>query len=474
MRRVVCATRAVLAVHPRPVIEPVHCPKIMPTVPAALSTKGVVGARVVTPWINQKPSARTVVHIDSSSGAYVTDKNGKKYFDMGNLCTNVVGHGNIEVANAMREQALRFGHVSPAAITDPVNELAEILGKYMPKNMRNFAFITDGSRANDAAINIARRYTGRHKILSAYDSYHGSTMGTRALTGEARRFGSEYVSGFVKFNTPYPYRSKYGSDLPDEKYTELYLRDLRDLITREGPDQIAAIFLETIIGTNGVIIYPDGYLKGVRKICDEFGILMVCDEVMVGIGRTGKMFAFEHFGIVPDIVTMAKGITSGYVPMSAVAFSDQIYEYHLENPYNNGATYANHPVAAKVAATVLQIMERDHIVENAAALGDCIGKGLHYMKEKYSFVGDVRSLGAFGCMELVTDRETKNPIDDAKMLSVYNQQIQNGIIPMNCRSIVHTNAPLISTKADIAYLFDQIDKTFETLAGKLESRQSDK
>lgn len=261
------------------------------------------------------------IPIEKAEGIYMWDFDGNRYTDMSSQLVNLnVGHGNRQIIDAIKEQAEKYCYISPSYGSEPRGELAKMIIERMPDNMGKVFFTNGGADANENAVKIARMYTGRQKIFSRYRSYHGSTYGAGNLTGEPRRYPLEPgAPGFVKFFDPYVYREKIKFD-SEKAAADYYVAKLREQIIYEGPDSVAAIVVETITGSNGVIIPPEGYLKGVRAICDEFGIMMICDEVMAGWGRTGKMFAFENFGVKPDIVSFAKGVTCGYVQLAAFAY----------------------------------------------------------------------------------------------------------------------------------------------------------
>ncbi|MBC2478080.1 aminotransferase class III-fold pyridoxal phosphate-dependent enzyme, partial [Clostridium beijerinckii] len=266
------------------------------------------------------------------------------------------------------------------------------------------------AESNENAIKIARMFTGKSKVFSRYRSYHGSSFGSGNLTGEPRRYALEPgIPGFVKFFDPYIYREpiKFESE---ESATKYYLAKLREQIIYEGPDSVAAIVLETITGSNGVIIPPKGYLPGVRALCDEFNILMICDEVMTGWGRTGKMFAFENFDVKPDIVTFAKGVTCGYVQLGGVVVSKEIAEYFEDNLLSCGLTYSGHPLACAAGVATVNYYEEANILENVNKVGKVLGEKLEAMKASHPSVGDVRYIGLFSAVELVKDKETKEPL----------------------------------------------------------------
>ena len=272
-------------------------------------------------------------------------------------------------------------------------------------------FTNGGAEANENAVRMARLHTGRHKVLAAYRSYHGATAGAIALTGDPRRWPSEPgMPGIVRYWGPYPYRSAFHAAHEQEE-CERALAHLRDVITFEGPDTVAAIVLETVVGTNGILVPPDGYLAGVRALCDELGIVMIADEVMAGFGRCGEWFAVDHWGVKPDLITFAKGVNSGYVPLGGVVISDPIAATFADRPYPGGLTYSGHPLACASAVASINIFREEGIIEHARQLGtDVIGPGLRELAERHPSIGEVRGLGVFWALELVRDRATREPL----------------------------------------------------------------
>ncbi len=349
--------------------------------------------------------------IEKAKGIYLYDYNGDRYADMSSQLVNMnLGHGVEEIGDAIKAQIDQFCYMAPSFAVESRSNLAQKIIGLMPDHMGKVFFVNAGADANENAIKIARMYTGRHKIFSRYRSYHGSTYGAANLTGEPRRYPSEPgIPGFVKFFDPYVYREQlhFESDVAAGAY---YVEKLREQICYEGPENVAAIVMETVTGSNGIIIPPANYLPGVRKICDEFGILMILDEVMAGFGRTGKMFAFENWGIKPDIVTFAKGVTCGYVQLGGVVVSKEIAAYFDDHTLLCGLTYSGHPLACAAGAACVDYFTKHHVLENVNAVGKVLGELLEDLKRKYTCVGDVRYIGLFSAIELVKDRETKEPL----------------------------------------------------------------
>ena len=351
------------------------------------------------------------IPIEHCDNIYLYDYEGNRYADMSSLHVNMnLGYGNQDINNAIKTKLERYAFISEAYADEDRAKLAKMIVELMPDNMGKVFFTNAGADANENAIKIARMYTGRNKIFSRYRSYHGSSFGAGNLTGEPRRFPLEPgVPGFIKFMDPYLYRD----NLPfatEEECTQYYLRKLEEQIVYESPDNVAAIIMETITGTNGIIIPPKGYLPGVRKICDKYGILMVCDEVMAGWCRTGKMFAFQHFDVKPDIVTFAKGVTCGYIQLGGVCVSKDIAAYFDDHVLSCGLTYNGHPLACAAGVACVNYYLEHDIAGHVTQVGKVLGQLLEEMKAKHPSVGDVRYIGLFSAVELVKDKKTREPL----------------------------------------------------------------
>jgi taurine--2-oxoglutarate transaminase len=350
--------------------------------------------------------------IASAEGSHFTDYSGKRYLDFSSQLVNVnIGYQHPRLVAAIQEQAARLTTISPAFANDARSEAARLIAELAPGDLDRVFFTNGGAEANENAIRMARLHTGRHKVLAAYRSYHGATAGSIALTGDPRRWPSEPgMPGIVRYWGPYPYRSAFHATSEQEE-CERALQHLRDLLMVEGAHTVAAIILETVVGTNGILVPPDGYLQGVRELCDEFGIVMIADEVMAGFGRCGEWFAVDHWGVTPDLITFAKGVNSGYVPLGGVVISERVARTFDEKPYPGGLTYSGHPLACASAVASITIFKEEGIIEHARALGeDVIGPGLRELAERHPSVGDVRGLGVFWAVELVRDRATREPL----------------------------------------------------------------
>ncbi len=363
--------------------------------------------------------------IVGGEGCEFWDMEGRRFLDFSSqLIYSNLGHQHPGVVNAIKEQADRLCVIQPSFANDKTAELAHMLAGKSPGDLNMVFFTNGGAEANENAIKLARSHTGRHKIFAAYRSYHGATHGAIALTGDPRRWASEpAISGVVHFIGPYTYRSSFHSE-NEEQEAERALAHLEEVLMYEGPQTVAAIILEVIVGTNGILVPPGNYLQGVRELCDRYGIVMILDEVMTGFGRTGYWFGSQGFDVVPDIITCAKGITSGYVPLGAVLISDKVADSFRDRVFFGGLTYSGHPLACAAGVGAMKVMEEEGVVENAKMLGDEVfGPALRAMMEKHPSIGDVRGRGCFWGVELVKNRETK------EMLAPFNASgAQMGVV----------------------------------------------
>ncbi len=360
-------------------------------------------------WSKQKNI--NPIPVEKADGIYFWDYDGNRYSDMSSQLVNMnLGFGNQKIGNAIKEQVDQFCFIGPSYGAESRATLAKKIIDLMPDNMGKVFFTNAGAESNENAVKMARMFTGKNKVFSRYRSYHGSSFGAGNLTGEPRRYPLEPgVPGFIKFFDPYIYREAVTFD-SEESATRYYLTKLEEQIQYEGADSIAAIVMETITGSNGILIPPKGYMPGVRALCDKYGILMICDEVMTGWCRTGKMFAFEHFDIKPDIVTFAKGVTCGYVPLGGVVVSKEIASYFDENLLSCGLTYSGHPLSCAAGVACVDYYEEADILGNVNKVGQVLGETLEEMKKNHPCVGDVRYIGLFSAIELVKDKETKEPL----------------------------------------------------------------
>ena len=402
-------------------------------------------------------------------GIYFWDAAGKRYIDMNAqlMCVNI-GHGDRRVIEAIKRQADELAYAGPGMATPVRARVGKMLADLTPGDLNRFFFTLGGAEANENAIRIARTVTGRQKIMVRYRSYHGATLGAITLTGDPRRWANEPgIPGVIRFFDPYKYRShSYREGDSDAAFTQRCLAEIEEIIQYEGGHTIAAIFIETVTGTNGVIVPPDGYMQGLRAICDRHGILLVCDEVMCGLGRTGTWFAVDHWNVVPDIITMAKGLTSAYLPLGAVALSDRIASYFDKNVYYGGLTYNAHPMSLAAAEACLQVMLDDDMVGHTARMGRVMRELHEEMKRKHPSVGDVRSIGLFGVLELVRNRETREPMAPFNGTSPEMQQLaaflrEEGMYAFINWNNLFTNPPLCITEAQLRESFEIIDRALE-------------
>ena len=396
------------------------------------------------------------IPVKKAEGIYFWDFDGNRYTDMSSQLVNMnLGFNNKAITEAIKKQAEKYCFVSPAYGSEPRAELAEKIIKLMPDNMGKVFFTNAGADANENAVKIVRMFTGRNKIFSRFRSYHGSSFGAGNLTGEPRRYPLEPgIPGFVKFFDPYLYREKIKFE-SEEAAARYYVDKLEEQIIYEGRESVAAIFLETITGSNGVIIPPKGYMQGVRALCDKYKIMMACDEVMTGWCRTGKMFAFEHFDIKPDIVTFAKGVTCGYVPLGGVVVNKEIAKYFDDHFLSCGLTYSGHPLGCAAGVAAIDYYKEANILSNVNEVGKVLGEKLEEMKEKHPCIGDVRYIGLFSAVELVKDKNTKEALvpygkdPEGIMGKIVKMLSQKGFMTYSHENMILIAPPLIITKEQL-------------------------
>jgi taurine--2-oxoglutarate transaminase len=416
------------------------------------------------------------IPVKSAKGVYFWDVNGKRYLDLNSMtmCVNI-GHGDERIIEAIVAQARELPYAGPPMTTRPRALLGKLLSEITPGNLDHFLYTLGGADANENAIKMARAFTGKHKILARYRSYHGATAGAMALTGDPRRLAWEpnLMGGVVHFLDPYRYRSTFHRTNPaisEAEFTQDYLNHLEEIILYEGPQTIAAILLESVTGTNGVIIPPEGYLQGVRQLCDRYGILMIADEVMSGFGRTGAWFAVDHWGVVPDLMTMAKGLTSAYAPLGAVAMKPEIAEFFRERVFQSGLTYNAHPISLAAGIANIQAMQADGLVEYARQMGTVLHRKLTDLGEQHPSVGEVRSIGLFGILELVRDRKTKEPMapfdgSSPEMVAFRKYMLDHGVYIYTHWHTVLIIPPLIITEAQLEEGFQVLDEALKLTDG---------
>ncbi|MFG3047254.1 aspartate aminotransferase family protein [Streptomyces sp. NPDC048202] len=453
---------------PNPNPNPEQTPTPDPETGAAV--KAADRAHVFHSW-----SAQDLIDplaVAGAEGSYFWDYDGKRYLDFtsGLVFTNI-GYQHPEVVAAIQEQAAKMTTFAPAFAVEARSEAARLIAERTPGDLDKIFFTNAGADAVEHATRMARLHTGRPKVLSAYRSYHGGTQQAVNLTGDPRRWPSDNGSaGVVHFWAPFLYRSRFYAETEEQECARA-LEHLETTIAFEGPGTIAAVILETIPGTAGIMIPPPGYLAGVREICDRHGIVFILDEVMAGFGRTGEWFAADLSGVVPDLMTFAKGVNSGYVPLGGVAISGAIAETFAKRPYPGGLTYSGHPLACAAAVATINVMAREGIVENAKRLGETVlGPALASLAERHPSVGEVRGTGMFWALELVKDRETREPLvpynaageANAPMAAFAATAKKNGIWPFVNMNRTHVVPPCNITEPELKEGLAALDAALAT------------
>ncbi|OHZ04948.1 hypothetical protein BC443_07715 [Salinicola sp. MIT1003] len=396
-------------------------------------------------------------------GCRLWDYDGRDYLDFSSQLVNTnIGHQHPRVIEAIKAQADELATIAPAHANLARGRAARKILDLAPTGFSKVFFTNAGADANENAIRMARAVTGREKILSAYRSYHGGTGSAIAATGDFRRVPNEFSRGHVRFFNPFLYRSEFWAGNEEEE-CQRALHHLRRVIECEGAASIAGLLLETIPGTAGVLVPPRGYLEGVRALADEFGIVLILDEVMAGFGRTGKWLALEHFGVVPDLITFAKGVNSGYVPAGGVIISERIASHFDEEMFYGGLTYSGHPLAMAAICATLEVMEQEDVVGNAASIGESVlTPGLEQLRDKHDIIGDVRGLGVFHAIELVESKQSRAPLPAAEVARLKQGMIDRGLLPFVVANRIHVVPPCIVTPAEARQGLEIID---EALAG---------
>jgi len=410
-------------------------------------------AHVFHSWAAQE--LVTPMVIAGALGSYVWDYDGRQFLDFSSQLVNTnIGHQHPKVVAAIKEQADRLCTVAPQHANDVRGEAARLICELAPEGFNKVFFTNAGADAIEHAVRMARLHTGRIKLLSTYRSYHGGTTTAINLTGDPRRFANDYGSaGVVHFFGPFLYRTAFHSSSEQEE-CERALEHLEQVVQLEGPSTIAAIVLETIPGTAGIMTPPPGYLSGVREICDRYGIVYIADEVMAGFGRTGTWFAFENYGVVPDLIAFAKGVNSGYVPLGGVVISDEIAATFARRVYPGGLTYSGHPLACAAAVATMNAMTEEGIVQNAAAIGETVLRpGLAELAARHRSIGEVRGLGVFFALDLVKDQATREPLapygsSSPAMDAVVQACKERGLLPFNNYNRIHVVPPCTISEAE--------------------------
>jgi taurine--2-oxoglutarate transaminase len=407
-------------------------------------------------------SAVDPIPVERAEGIYFYTPDGKRYIDFNSQLMSVnIGHGDRRVIDAIKAQADQLAYANPFMATEPRARLGQKLAEIAPGDIDVFFFTNGGAEANENAIKLARQATGRQKILARYRSYHGATGQAISLTGDPRRWAAENgVWGVVRV----PDSHRWAQAAPDP--VEDSLRGLEEVIMYEGPQTIAAFILEPVVGTNGILIPPDGYMQGVREICDRYGIWLIADEVMTGFGRTGRWWAVDHWDVVPDMITMAKGLTSSYLPLGAVGMRRSIADTFRDKVFYGGLTYNSHPMGCAAALATIAVYEEDRLIERAAEMGRALRRHHLALKEKHPSVGAVRNIGLFGIIELVRSHDPFEPMapyngtsDEMKAVAKYLRD--HGLYTFVRWNGIMTNPPLIITEGEMAEAFEIIDSALD-------------
>jgi taurine---2-oxoglutarate transaminase len=402
------------------------------------------------------------IPVDRADGVYFYSPDGTRYLDFNSQLMSVnIGHGDRRVIDAVHAQMQRLAYANPFMATEPRARLGVKLAEICPGDIDVFFFTNGGAEANENAIKLARQFTGRQKIMTRYRSYHGATGQVMVATGDPRRWAAETgVSGIVRIPDFHRWARK------DPEPVEQSLRDLEEVVMFEGPQTIAAIMVETVVGTNGLLIPPDGYMQGLRALCDRHGILLIADEVMAGFGRTGAWFAVDHWNVVPDLITMAKGLTASYVPLGAVGMRRQIADAFQEKVFYGGLTYNSHPVGCAAALATIAVYEEDGLIERARRMGSVMRGHHEALYSKHPSVGGIRNIGLFGILELVRDRATYEPLApfngaSAETKAVARYLRDHGLYTFVRWNTIMTNPPLTITEDELAEGFAIIDAALD-------------
>ncbi len=426
-------------------------------------------AHVFHSWSAQGSLSPVVVA--GAEGSWFWDEEGRRYLDFSSQLMNVnIGHQHPKLVAAIQEAAGTLCTIAPFHANAARSEAARLITELAPGDLDMVFFTNGGAEATENAIRMARLHTGRHKVLTTYRSYHGATGGAIQLTGDPRRWPSEPgLPGVVKFWGPYLYRSAFHATTEAEE-CDRALEHLENVLTMEGAANVAAVVLEPVVGTNGILVPPDGYLAGVRELCDRHGIMMIADEVMAGFGRCGEWFSVNRWNVAPDLICFAKGVNSGYVPLGGVIISRRIADTFKDRVYPGGLTYSGHPLACASAVASINIFKEERVIENARRLGDeVLGPELRAMQERHPSVGEVRGLGVFWAIELVTDRATREmfvPFNAAgpaaaPMTEVVNACKAEGVWPFAHFNRLHVTPPCTITDDDARHGLAVIDAALE-------------
>lgn len=407
--------------------------------------------------------------IAGAEGSWFWDYDGNRFLDFqSQLVNSNLGHQHPKLVEAIKEQADRMCYIGPGFAEEQRARLAQKLAEVTPGDLKMSFFTTGGAAANENAIRLARHVTGRSKIVARYRSYHGATAGAIALTGDPRRWHAEpAMPGVVRMLDPYTYRCPAGHPSPCPVCSGG--PHLEEILQFENPYSVAAVILEPVTGTNGLIYPGENYLRSIREVCDKYGIILIFDEVMAGFGRTGELFACDHWGVTPDILITAKGLNSGYVPLGAMTVSAKISEWLQENKFWGGLTYAGHPLACASAVASLEILEEEGVVANAKAMGERLGAGLATLAERHPSIGDIRGRGLFYGVELVRDRETREPLVPfnatgeaaAPMQRINKAAMSKGLYLASNFNVMRLTPPLVITEDEIDHALEILDDVLD-------------
>lgn len=407
--------------------------------------------------------------IAATEGCYVWDYDGNRYLDLSSQLVNVnIGHQHPKVVKAIQDQAAKMATIAPQHANDVRGEAAKRIVDLAGPHMAKVFFTNGGADGVENAIRMARLHTGKHKVLSFYRSYHGNTGASIAATGDPRRWPNEYASQHVHFFGPFLYRSEFWST-NEEQETERALQHLEHVIQFEGPSTVGAVIIESVVGTAGVMAPPPGYLEGLRALCDKYGIVWIADEVMAGFGRTGTWFAFQNWAAQPDLIVFAKGSNSGYVPVGGVVISADIAATFDDRVFPGGLTYSGHPLAAASIVASIDTMKEEGIVENAAHIGeDVLGPGLRDLAERHPVIGEVRGLGVFWALDLVSNRETREPLapyggTSPAMAELGAEMKKRGAMPFMNFNRLHVVPPCTITEAEAKEGLAILDEAFSVV-----------
>ncbi len=419
-------------------------------------------------WSKQGNRPRVIT---GAQGSWFWDSDGKRYLDFQSQLVNAnLGHQHPRIVQAIKDQADRLCYIGPAMGSDVRSELAAMMNEITPGNITATLFTTGGSAANETAIRLARHYTGRSKIIARYRSYHGATGGTLSLTGDPRHHLTRAdMPGIVRMLDPYHYRCPAGHDDPENCPVCQGGPHLEELLMYEDPNTVAAVIVESVVGTNGIIVPPDGYMQSLRQTCDKYGMLLIADEVMAGFGRTGKWFAVDHWGVEPDIITAAKGINSGYVPLGSMSVSKQLRDWLRGAPLPGGLTYAGHPLACASGIAAIRAMQEEGTLAHATRLGEMMRAELAKLADKHPSIGDIRGLGLFNGIELVKNRDTRAPLvpfaakgaEARPMAEMMDFAMNEGLYLSFYSNIIRLTPPLNISEEDMLHGLEILDRTLD-------------